>query len=648
MEELRLLTDEAITGGGEGRQDGLGFSAYANVLASAAKGTDGPFTIGVFGEWGTGKTSLMRMVETMLKAEEHIIPVWFNAWRYEREEHPIVPMVATIIRSIERQTGKDKGRFDRFRPLVKALRAVAYGFSAKSKVQVPGFAEIEASFVAKDMIEREERLSSPDPLLDRSLYYEAFDTLSNIDLAEEGGKVVLIIDDLDRCFPDVAIRLLESIKLVFAQPGFVFILGIARQVIEGYLKKRYKEKYGLRDFKGQEYLDKIVQLPFTIPPHRERMQAFSKSLLEALSPDDRTELEQVLPMIGVACAYNPRVTIRFVNNLLIDRAISKSLKSEIDIGYFAITRSLQQHWQRILQRLTLPDSVQLCSQINQWLQGGDSPAIEDSEGVDAEIIRTLNRDQDLQALLKTEHGINWLQEHEHRRAALNFLHTQRADSSAEYDLESLLGQLRTGTKSEALNAYKQMRSKTVFHDGTLNFARLESADLARADLARATLVGANLESANLAGATLAGATLAGATLAGANLLGAILLGADLARADLEGATLADADLARATLARAYLARATLAGATLAGATLADADLEGADLARANLAGADLLGANLAGARLSEFTVLPDSTYIEKTKQHTKHWTPETDMTKYSDPNHPEFWKPNPRKLMFTE
>ena len=105
--------------------------------------------------------------------------------------------------------------------LIDSLRAVAYGFASKAKVKVPGFAEIEASFVAKDMIEQEAKLIR-DPLLDRSIYYDAFDKLSELNSAGE-IKIIVFIDDLERCFPNLAIKLLESIKLVLSQPGFIFV-----------------------------------------------------------------------------------------------------------------------------------------------------------------------------------------------------------------------------------------------------------------------------------------------------------------------------------------------------------------------------------------------------------------------------------------
>lgn len=91
----------------------------------------------------------------------------------------------------------------------RSLRAIAYGFSAKTKIKMPGFAEIEAGFVAKDMIDRDDQLRREDPLLDRTLYYNAFQALaeavpekSRIGNVEDAPRIIVFIDDLDRCLPD--------------------------------------------------------------------------------------------------------------------------------------------------------------------------------------------------------------------------------------------------------------------------------------------------------------------------------------------------------------------------------------------------------------------------------------------------------------
>jgi hypothetical protein len=442
---IPLLTDQALGESELKNSDGLGFKTYASVLANAALGTPGPFTIGVFGEWGNGKTSLMRMTESNLKKSPHVITVWFNAWRYEKEEHPIVPLVGTIVRELELHQTFLADLKDQGKKLLRALRAVAYGFSAKSTVKLPGLAEVEASFVAKEMIDREKQLT-PDPLLDRSLYYQAFETLSSVELPEK-ARIVVLIDDLDRCFPDHAVRLLESIKLVLCQKGFVFVLGVARRVIEGFLQHRYQTEYGILNFQGSAYLDKIVQLPFTIPPHQERMKKFSESLLEQIEPSIGKQLSDILPAVAEALGGNPRAVIRFVNNVLIDLAINAELaKTEamekIPAEYFAVSRCLQQRWPDVYNILTTFEETakEVASWKHDQMQKIATTEANDYSGKVA-MAKALAGDRDLQRLLQSKTGITWLKEAGTRNATVHFLRTQRrevetppSEARADYDV----------------------------------------------------------------------------------------------------------------------------------------------------------------------------------------------------------------------
>jgi len=133
----------------------------------------------------------------------------------------------------------------------------------------------------------------------------------------------------------------------------------------------------------------------------------------------------------------------------------------------------------------------------------------------------------------------------------------------------------------------------------------------------------------LGGADLSGADLSGAHLAG--LTGTGLHDADLSSANLNSANLSGADLSFADLSGANLSSANLSGADLSSTNLFGADLSGADLSNANLNLAVLAGTNLSGADLS------DAILINATLPDAKLWTPETDMERFTDPEHPDFW-----------
>jgi predicted KAP-like P-loop ATPase len=139
-EPVFLLTDEPV---GSVDEDILNLKPFAEVIAGAALGTKGPFTIGVYADWGEGKTSALRLAKELVEENnKDIVTVWFNAWQYGKEEHPIIPLVSTIAKSVsDKLKTVSKSRKKVRAGLSKmstALRAIAYGFSAKGTTAKAG------------------------------------------------------------------------------------------------------------------------------------------------------------------------------------------------------------------------------------------------------------------------------------------------------------------------------------------------------------------------------------------------------------------------------------------------------------------------------------------------------------------------------
>jgi hypothetical protein len=435
--DLRLIPDQAIGESGGRTVDGLGFGAYATVLADAARQTPGPFTIGVFGEWGEGKTSLLRLIERDLNdpsssGNEKIVTVWFNAWRYEREEHPVIPLIGTIVQELEKPRGLVDHVYKQVGAVVRALRAVAAAFSFKARVGLPLAAEVVATFDGGKAVEREAELAREAKLLLQSPYYQAFARLDAVSLPDQ-VRVVVLIDDLDRCQPDKAIWLLESIKLILGQRGFVFLLGVARKVIEGFLAHRYSTIFGITDFGGEQYLDKIVQLPFRIPPADARFVDLCGHLTVGQPDDVAAALEPVLPALSRALRNNPRALVRFINNILVDVAISDGITAAgdpaIPIAYFAVSRCVEYGWPRVFEILSRNDA--LAAEVSTW----DRPTCRERAAGDddaAMVAGTLVATPELRALLLTDvAGRNWLANSSLRRASANFLVAQQRLSTLD-------------------------------------------------------------------------------------------------------------------------------------------------------------------------------------------------------------------------
>lgn len=105
--------------------DQLGFDRYVRTLAEMItdKHFRTPFCIGIHGEWGSGKTFFMRQLEVQLKksaTDPLAVPVWFNPWRYGKEEHLIIPFLRTIAAALKGYQGsKEKTLKDKLDSVVK-------------------------------------------------------------------------------------------------------------------------------------------------------------------------------------------------------------------------------------------------------------------------------------------------------------------------------------------------------------------------------------------------------------------------------------------------------------------------------------------------------------------------------------------------
>ncbi len=433
MSGLKLLTDEALCENTK-EMDGLGFNRYAEVLSDAVAQTDGPFTIGIFGEWGTGKTSLMHLIHSDLErksSKKSIVTVWFDAWKYEKEEHPVIPLIASIVKQLEE---RNKSKFG---TVIGVLRSIASGISINATLAVPGIGEVGTEVDPKAMLDKF-NASSLDPLLAKSLYFGAFEQLSSA--VPENSRIVVLIDDLDRCLPDSAIKLLESLKLVFAQKGFIFIIGVARKIIEGYLTHRYQEKYGIKGFKGHLYLDKLVQLPVYLPSHQLMKGSFFDQVINKIDDESaKRSIAAVFHIVAMASNNNPRNIIRFTNILLIDNAIlavssNKSVdSSSISLSYFAVTRCLQTVWSLLFD--VLMESDDLCREVGKW---------EIEELADKTELKGRNRafvagccidDVAVRSILFSPEGKQWLNDSDARRKTVDFLSNKSQNKEQRGDRE---------------------------------------------------------------------------------------------------------------------------------------------------------------------------------------------------------------------
>jgi formylglycine-generating enzyme required for sulfatase activity len=305
-----LLSDSAAP------RDLLDFSPYTNTLLDIIRdpNTFGPLTIGVFGSWGSGKTSLMKFVHDDLKQDEarRFRLAWFDAWKYEKEDalwralllrvvdnlrdrdaegNDVTPEpLKSDIENLEQRLYRDLEWEEKGGMTIdwsKLVEGAASGAIQLSFSLLPGLATItEAVKAAQGAIGKGEHAKGLLSAFQRDMiehhqaqlrsieqFQKEFGDLVATHIVGKNQRLVVFVDDLDRCLPEKAIEVLEAIKLFLDVPGCIFLLGLDQDVITRGIKVKYRdfaidegaESEKKIPIEGAAYLEKIIQLPFRLP-----------------------------------------------------------------------------------------------------------------------------------------------------------------------------------------------------------------------------------------------------------------------------------------------------------------------------------------------------------------------------------------------
>ena len=308
----------------------FGFEELKNAVVNLFADRKPQFTVGILGEWGAGKTTLSKSIYQDIKSrtEKNInkntlntlqVPVWFDAWRYEHEDNIIIPLFFQIrkalLETLKRLPDlKDidgfKAKFD------KTISALIYGVSAKLSL---GIADI--SFSAKDTINREKELKEKDLFAlgeIQSVYFDVIEKLTEITSIKRANSEIKIeyfifIDDLDRCFPDKDLNLLEHLKTIFDIDGFVFVLSLDTRATKTWIRSKHGNNAFISE---KDYIEKLIQIPVVLPKvnplnfiddfimDRSKLPMLSENVVQTLK-----NLNKHLP-------NNPRSLKRIINRVV--------------------------------------------------------------------------------------------------------------------------------------------------------------------------------------------------------------------------------------------------------------------------------------------------------------------------------------------
>ena len=310
----------------------FGFDKIKEPIIHLLEEREPRYTIGIYGEWGSGKTTLLESIYQDLlnkNRDKNInnlcIPVWFNPWRYENEEHIVIPLLLqiqqTLSEALEKSDLHENYKKDFQERFIKTARALISGFSGKLYLGA-----VELSFLGKDIIDQQEqkKQSENEYILEmNSIYFDIVKHLEKLThIGEVDIKYFIFIDDLDRCLPDKGLKLLEHIKTLFDVKGFVFIIGLDTRSIKAWINR----KYGADSFiSSKDYVEKLIQIPFLLP----KVQPME--FIEIIKQENLlTETEiNVLSEIKEHLPQNARSLKKIFNDYLLLKASYKDVKPDV-------------------------------------------------------------------------------------------------------------------------------------------------------------------------------------------------------------------------------------------------------------------------------------------------------------------------------
>jgi KAP family P-loop domain len=260
LPELEVPTDNPF------QYDALERKPVLEFLSSLIGKLEGPFVLALDSPWGTGKTTIVKMLQAKLAAEQFQC-VYFNAWKVDYVTDPLVALVSALD-EIKLTQSKAKSAFHRHLKTVKeitsavAKRVVVTGVKAATMgvLDVKEDFEKSAAEVAGDMASNLVDAFQKEKQALEKFRLEVEKAVEQ--LKAEGKKETLIffVDELDRCRPTFAIEMLERIKHLFDVPNIVFVLSIDKSQLEASTAAVYGEKIN-----APEYLRRFIDLEYGVP-----------------------------------------------------------------------------------------------------------------------------------------------------------------------------------------------------------------------------------------------------------------------------------------------------------------------------------------------------------------------------------------------
>ena len=341
------------------------FESLGKTIRNIIKSSPPNFTLGIYGPWGIGKTTLMKAIEANLnrevlsKNESPVLTIWFNAWKFERGQSPITH---SLLKSMAFEMDHHKIFKSVAREIFSAIKIFDENEQSSQLFQfnVQSTDDLRKARLKKSRYH--ERIQKD------SIYFNGISKIKNkvAQIRSDKGndfRVVIFIDDLDRCSPDKTIELLESIKMLLEVEGFIFIVALSYDSVTRLITNVYNNT----GIKGEDYLKKIIQLPVTIPQWSS--ESFSELISHKIAPKLNFEYSKFIlqnpEILSQVSNSNPRQLKRFINNVIIAfETFAKNEYSKITLDEIFLVKILKSEWPEFYQEIIKNEEFRI---IISWL-----------------------------------------------------------------------------------------------------------------------------------------------------------------------------------------------------------------------------------------------------------------------------------------
>jgi KAP family P-loop domain len=266
------------------QHDALERKPLVEFLASLIGRLEGPFVLALDSPWGTGKTTIVKMLQAKLAMAQYQC-VYFNAWKVDYVTDPLVALVSALDDIHLDDDGAEsvfQGHLKTAKKITSAVakRAVVAGVKAATlgildiEEDLEKMAADTASEVAGNLVD----VFQKEKQALEKFRVEVEKAIKQLKAVGKKETLVFFIDELDRCRPTFAIEMLERIKHLFDVPNIVFVLSVDKSQLEASTAAVYGEKIN-----APEYLRRFIDLEYGIPMLQSKR--FTKTLLTRFELD---------------------------------------------------------------------------------------------------------------------------------------------------------------------------------------------------------------------------------------------------------------------------------------------------------------------------------------------------------------------------